>query len=85
MNRIYILGEVLSVSQMHFDYYNKLKIYFKFNILDMYDNVFECVVLEKKVDVLRIFEMVNMKKGKDKFIFVICSLENGKYIVRDIY
>ena len=85
MNRIYILGEILSVSQMHFDYYNKLKAYFKFSVSDMYGNVFEWVVLEKRMDILKTFKMLNMKKENKKMALVICSLEDGKYVVCDIY
>lgn len=94
MNRIYILGEVLSVSKMRFDYYNKLKAYFKFSILDMHGNVFECVVQEKRCDgsyknvkmkLDEAFYLLEKRKTSGDVVFVTCSCENGEYLVDNIY
>lgn len=94
MNRIYILGEVLSVSEVHFDYYNKFKAYFKFSILDMYGNVFECVVQEKRCDesckniktkLDEEFRLLYKRKTSGYVVFVICNLENSEYLVDNIY
>ena len=88
MNRVYILGEVLSVSKVHFDYYNKLKAYFKFSISDMCGNEFLCIVQEKNVKNItfeKTYSVFNQKMNKKETALVICSFENGEYLVQNIY
>ena len=80
MNRIYILGKIISKDKLHFNYLDKLKVYFSFEIKDLYGNLFRCVVEEKRVeDILGIYNSL-----KD-FAYIVCTQEAGVYYLSDMY
>lgn len=50
MNNVIILGKVISKSIIHFDYLDKLKVYFSIRILEGSD-IFDVVLSEKHIEI----------------------------------
>ena len=49
MNRVVILGKVVNISKIHFDYIDKLKVYFNIYIDDLNGNKFKAKLSEKYI------------------------------------
>lgn len=83
MNNVIILGKVLSKSSIHFDYLDKVKVYFSIRVLES-SNIFEIVLSEGYIDIQRlniVYKMINIgcivcaygsitKEDSGKYIFV---------------
>ena len=67
MNNVIILGKVISKSIIHFDYLDKLKVYFKISVLEK-NNIFEVVISEKYIHT----NFVNVMYNHIKIGNIIC-------------
>ena len=64
MNNVIIFGEVILKSDIHFDYLDKLKAYFKIRVVEN-GNVFDAIISEKyiKTDIFKsIYDKVILGK-----------------------
>jgi len=76
VNNIIVLGKVISKSSIHFDYLDKLKAYFKINILEN-GNLFEVIVSEKYIGIDAVNEIYN-KVLVNAVICVYGSINNNE-------
>ncbi len=65
MNKVVILGKVVNISKIHFDYIDKLKVYFNIYIDDLNGNKFKVILSEKYIfadEIDRIYKKVSAGK-----------------------
>ena len=81
MNNVIILGKVISKSVIHFDYLDKLKVYFKMEVRE-YDNVFSVIVSEKYLGIYLINDLYsNVCVGDIVCVYGSLILEDNRYLI----
>lgn len=50
MNRVYMIGKIVYISEVKFDYYNKCRIYIEVSLYDFENNfTFKCIACDRLV------------------------------------
>ena len=87
MNNIIVLGKVISKSSIHFDYFDKLKVYFYLTVVEE-NNTFKVVISEKHIDIDNIDILYkNISVNSNVSVNGILIKAENKYVIigKDIY